>query len=162
MADVTVQAPPSTLNVSPVGFYSFGFDYLVYAKRCRKPKGRYSPVPYFLSCQAIELLFKAWLSAQGITSKELRDPKKYGHNLDRLLARSVKVGLESHVRITLRRCENIRRANAYYQPEKKFNYFDLRTIFTPKGPLPDLPNRSQLHRFGDALVKGIHDAVFAA
>lgn len=160
MADVTVQVTPSTINLSPLGFYSFGCDYLMYAKRARKPKGRYSPVPYFLSCQAIELLLKAWLSAQGITSKVLRE--KYGHNLDCLLARSVEIGLGSYARITPRRCENIRRANTYYQPGKKFNYFDLRTIFTPKGPLPDLPNRSQLHRFGDALVKGIHDPVFAA
>ena len=162
MADVIVQVQPNAINMSPVGFYSFGCDYLMYAKRARKPNGRYSPAPYFLSCQAIELLLKAWLSAKGVTSKELRDVEKYGHNLDRLLARSVEVGLGSHVRITPRRCENIRRANAYYQPGKKFNYFDLRTIFAPKGPLHDLPNRSQLHQFGDALVKGIHDAVFAA
>ena len=147
----TIYVETISVNISKVGFKHFGEEYLYYAKQTKMPRGRFSPVPYFLSCQALELLFKAWLSSNGVATAELKNPKKFGHDLAKLFTHSVNLGLGKEVRITKQRTDNVRRAHAFYAGDKKFNYWNPRLAFTPTR-LPKLPDRQILHRLGDAIV----------
>lgn len=48
---------------------------------------------YFLLSHSIELALKAFLALHDKTSVELRDPKKFGHDLNKLLKEAMKRGL---------------------------------------------------------------------
>lgn len=155
---VNIQVKPAKINMSPIGFYMYGKHYLEASKRVRKPKGKYSPVPYYLVCQSIELFLKAWLSAHGVSIRTLRK-KDWGHNLVRLLNESESRDLASIVKITESRVSNIRLATEYYDNSKKFNYADLGIAL--KG-YPNLPDLVILKRFALSLEKSSYEKVIRA
>lgn len=51
---------------------------------------------FYLVGHAIELGLKAFLLQQGVTLNEIRDPKKYGHNLQPAYEEALQRGLDKH------------------------------------------------------------------
>ncbi len=79
-----IKAKHVTINITPFGFYHYGkefFDAAVGFKQSTK----YSPVSYYLYCHSIELFLKAFLLVKGVSKKELKNSKNYGHNLEKIL-----------------------------------------------------------------------------
>ena len=144
---ITINAPAGKTTFHPSGFFNQGQEYFNYADQFESPGKQFSPVPYFLYCQSIELLLKAWLAAHGVPYADLRS-RKFGHNLETLLSHSEEKGLSDLVRVTPQRTENIVLANAFYLPWK-FNYTDIDTV---AGGEDKLPNLSILKRFASALI----------
>ena len=48
---------------------------------------------YYLVAHSIELAFKAFLRGNGLSLDDLKDPKKLGHNLEKILEKAVQLGL---------------------------------------------------------------------
>jgi len=62
----------------------------------------FHPVLPHLLGHSIETSLKAFLSARGVTEDELRDPKRFGHDLMKLLSAARRYGLDEHVHVTAR------------------------------------------------------------
>jgi hypothetical protein len=79
VANLVLTPDTGNINFSPHLFHQYSCDYL----RCEKTfqsEARYSPIPYFLLCRAMELEFKA----QHLQSKTRDEVKKeYWHNLEK-------------------------------------------------------------------------------
>lgn len=155
---INVNASTPHLNFGPIGFYVYGRDFYRYARKARKPRGRYSPVPYFLYCQSLELLLKAWLAAHGVTTLKLSQ-KDMGHNLANLLKACQSHGLSDFVRVTEQRRINTRLASDYYNPGKKFNYADIGLAMRA---YPNLPDLIVIRRFIESIIERTYDTVIRA
>lgn len=142
----------------PILFYVMGKDYLKYAKNAKKPRGRKSLVLFFLYCHSVELLMKAWLSAKGLKNNVLSS-SNFGHNLELLLEECLKFDIESAVKITPQRKEQILKANKYHCMKRKLNYGDLPLALKA---YPDLPDIRILKGFCEILIKKIHPTVISA
>src|ERR1700730_2963202 len=112
-----LEADTGNINVSPDAFRLSAKDFY----QCRlsfQCSDRYSPVPYFLLCRAIELKFKAiHLERQG--QKEV---KKYGHDLMRSYEAlpAADQTLSTKERLLLKQASKI-----YDNPVKGFEYFNV-------------------------------------
>ena len=138
--EITFTIKPGSLNFPTLGFHLYGQDYLDYAVAAKKPR-RYSPVPYFLYCQSIELLLKSYLSAYGFKREKLRG-REFGHDLEKLLSAAREHHLDNALlRSTKQRELAIRKANNLYRGEadarKQFNYLSFETLKTSMSELPD-------------------------
>ena len=136
--EITITVKPGRLKFPTLAFYLYGQDYLDYAVAAKKPHDRYSPVPYFLYCQSIELLLKSYLSAYGFAREKLR--RKFGHDLERLLTVAKEHNLDNVFRSTPQRRLAIRKANSFYREKanKQFNYLSYKTLTTSNSELPDI------------------------
>ena len=103
----------AVINFSPVGFVVVARDFLDCAA-AYQPK-RFSMVPYFLYCRAMELALKSvalWTSCQ----KDVKN--KYWHNLEKVYEdHSSYIALNSAEKLVLRQ------ANELYR-DKKFEYME--------------------------------------
>ena len=142
------------VHISPYGFWAWGREFLEARGRLRVSRKGFSPVPYFLTCRAIELELKAYLLAQGKPINYVKN--KVGHNLERALRDAESEGIRKVVRITQRRQDEVRTANAYYNiPNKGFEYFQPTSLFAGvQKPLPDL---KILDHFAAVLVEKLED-----
>ena len=78
--------PAATFRMDPVGFAIYADQFLKAAQSIPEVDTKFTPVPYYLYCRALELILKAFLQLQGHKLSELRK-KKYGHNLEALWER---------------------------------------------------------------------------
>jgi len=77
MANITITPGTDHGNLSPTLFHAYAIQYLQ-CERSFTTDAKYSPVPYFLLCRAIELELKA----KHLESKSRTEVKQqYGHNL---------------------------------------------------------------------------------
>jgi hypothetical protein len=107
-------------------------------------------VPYYLYCRSIELTLKAFLLGKGLSRKDLKDQKHFGHDLVKLVARAREMGIEDFVTFSPAWLESVRKANAYYESKTKgFEYFDIH--FAVRG-YPDLPALDVLKELASDLV----------
>ena len=156
MTNVVVHVGHAVIRMSPFGFWRYGSQYAEARKVVRCDHKKFSPVPYYLSCRALELLLKAYLLAQGW---EVRDVKRdLHHNLERALKQAEEAGLGQVLRITAARREHVRLANGYYN-SKSFEYIDIVKMVHA---YRDLPNIRVLDRFNAALVKKLKPICLAA
>lgn len=132
-------------KITPYGFYSYARDYLT-AFLNNQEKKRYSPVPYFLCCRSLELFFKAYLLAKGVSLNTL---KKVRHDLLVALRNAKERDLESLVDISPEAEEELRKANEYYK-EKEFEYYE-RIMFKAGLRYPDLPKLHTLKELAENL-----------
>ncbi|HEY8225466.1 MAG TPA: hypothetical protein VIG25_09330 [Pyrinomonadaceae bacterium] len=72
----TIKLETGHINFSPVGFRRAAEDFLLCQESFRPPK--FSVVPYFLCCRAIELALKA-MHLESQTQKQVK--KGFGHDL---------------------------------------------------------------------------------
>jgi hypothetical protein len=117
-------------NLAPDAFHRWATHY----RKCRMDfqcPHRFSPVPYFLLCRAIELEIKA-RHLKRMTQLEVK--KKFGHNLEEAYDAldSTEKGLTQIEENTLRRASKI------YNDNKGFEYFDPQDALTGYKRFPDL------------------------
>jgi len=113
--------------------------------------------------RAVELALKASLLASrdnhGVvtTVKELRR-RKYGHRLNRLLAKGKRRGLFTRVPLTAEHCDEILSAHEYYTG-KVFEYPDL---YEALKSYPRKPNPNALREAAELLVKHLESVCLAS
>ncbi len=77
MGDITIKPESGHINLSPVVFRLSACDYFKCYLDFQKP-GKFSPVPFFLCCRAIELALKA----KHLERKSQKEVKQlYSHDL---------------------------------------------------------------------------------
>ncbi len=122
--NITVHVGTATFRMTPVGFVVYAEQFLKAAQSIPKEDKKFTPVPYYLYCRALELILKAFLLAKGHGVDELR--KRFGHNLKRLWKAARKDGLADAVPELPSDIENVlAQANQYYK-NKAFEYFDFK------------------------------------
>ena len=75
----------------------------------------------FVTCQALELYLKAFLRANGVSLDDLKDGRKFGHDLQRALREAKQKGLDKVVAITDDEEHIIKILNAHYK-NRDFQY----------------------------------------
>lgn len=131
MADHKIEIPTIHVNLSPVMFHLYATQYY----RCKQgfdSDGKFSPVPYFLVCRAIELELKA----KHLESKSRAEVKKqYGHNLKKSYD---DLGQAARV-LDAEEYRELERASAIYDiPNKGFEYVSVADAATGYSSFPDL------------------------
>ena len=131
MSEIKVEA--ARLNMGPIGFHVYARKFL---EAIPPPSKEYSPVPYYCVCRALELALKAFLSANGVSSRKLKS-KKFGHDLLALWNLAREYDLARHYPATALAQAELAKANVCYA-EKGFEYFQLRFMMRNEPPLPSL------------------------
>lgn len=146
--NIVIKVDPIKFNITPFGFHKYASDYLDIADKWAD-ESRYSPVPYFLYCRAIELGLKAYLLAKG---KNLDWVKfSLGHDLAKGLKNSRLNSLDDIVETKDTEEKEIKVANKYYNT-KGFEYFFISNHVTG---LKELPKLGILKGYAHRLLKNI-------
>jgi hypothetical protein len=132
--DVIVLAGVGTVRMDPIGFAIYA-DQFLKAGQTITNDGRFSPVPYYLFCRALELILKAFLLTQNCQLKRLK--ADYGHNLQLLWKAATRAGLAKVVVPLPDMTSDLAQANSYYAG-KAFEYFDFRRWARKYDALPPL------------------------
>lgn len=125
--DIVIVVQPATVNMTGVGFFTYGKRY---ARAAREVEGTvesgFDPVVYQLYCQAVELFLKAfiWLS-DGKTQQQIK--AEYRHDIEKLWRHSKDRGLGKYLSLTPLRDQIISLVGPYYR-DRRFAYFDLGMI----------------------------------
>ncbi len=129
--DVIINPPALHLNISPEAFHLWATHYLKCRRDFKPPSSnKFSPVPYFLLCRAIELEIKARLLKK---SPQIDVKKKYGHNLE--IAYDA---LDSSEKFLDKNEEDtLRKASPIYK-DKDFEYFNAKDVLTAYKRFPKL------------------------
>lgn len=136
MVNYTLNAEPIHINVSPTGFLFYATDFLN-AHESYKSDNPFSPVSYYLVCRSLELSMKSFLLAKGMTRQEIKNTKKYGHDLKKILRKAKELGINTISPISDTQEEQIVQANNWYA-RKGFEYFELQNIVDGRETLPNL------------------------
>ena len=146
---ITIRPSPGVIHLSPYGFNSYAADFLRAAMSFTVTE-RYSPVPYYLYCRAIELGFKSYLLSKRVPKVELQK-KTLGHDLIASLDKCEILGLSQLVTIDHAQRRELEKANEYYK-SKGFEYF-----FVAKAAVgyPDLPDLTVLEFIATKLVNDL-------
>ncbi len=107
----------------------------------------------YLLGHAIELYLKAFLLRAGVASTLLKSKRKYGHDLDALLAEAKNRGIEKLVRVSSQTINDLSKLNSLY-PES-LRYFSLLHLLMQ----PSIPPLARLFRLTKALSKGLEKYV---
>ena len=128
--------PAATFRMTPVGFVIYAEQFLKAAQSVPTEDAKFTPVPYYLYCRALELILKSFLLLKGHRLSKLK--KKYGHNLKALWKAARKDGLADAVPEMPPDIENVLLlANTYYKG-KAFEYFDFSRWMHGYEGLPEL------------------------
>lgn len=149
-----VQAKTAYGNISPLGFHRYASEFLS-AARSIEQSDIFSPVPYYLLCRALELTLKAFLLARGLSKKELKNMKKYGHDLEKLFNISDEMGLRSITHISDEYKQLVSASNDYYG-SKAFEYFDVYRAMQGYSGLPDI---NKLDEFVGQLIADLEPCI---
>jgi hypothetical protein len=147
---IIVQVGGATVRMGPVGFSLYAEEFYLAAisipEHSRaKENTRFTPVPYYLLCRALELMLKAFLLAKNKPLDQLKT--RYGHNLETLWRAAKEEGLLDILGAFEPEFEtDLRKANTYYK-DKAFEYFDFRRWAHAYEGLP------QFERFRDETKK---------
>jgi hypothetical protein len=127
--DQVIHLPVINANLSPDAFHRFATHYYKCKNDFRSPH-RFSPVPYFLLCRAIELELKA-RHLRYMGRNDVKD--KYGHNLVKAYEalNSIEKILNNDELNTLVSANNIYKG-------KGFEYFEPEDALTAYKRYPDL------------------------
>ena len=135
-----VVVTPGTIHVSlsPHAFYRNAVHWYE-AKRQFVPPDKFSPVPWAMLCQAIELVIKSRHLTR-VKQKDVKD--KYGHNLIRAYR-----ALEPGERVLAADEERVLgQASELYNAPKAFEYFRPIDALTGYKSFPDLETLDQITR----------------
>jgi len=150
MTNYVLKAEPAHINVSPTGFLVYATDFLN-AHESYKSDNAFSPASYYLVCRSLELSMKSFLLAKGMARQEIKDRRKYGHDLKKLLRKAKELGINTISPISDAQEEQIVKANDWYA-RKGFEYFELQNIVDGRETLPNL---EVLIRIARCLVKDL-------
>jgi len=111
-----IEVPSTRLNLSPEAFHLWATHYLKCKRDFHSPD-KFSPVPYFLLCRAIELELKARLLKNSSQENVKRD---YGHHLEKAYD-----ALDQNERNLTQEEEcTMQLADDIYNNNKSFEYFN--------------------------------------
>ncbi len=132
-----LKAETGYVNISPYGFWYYANDYLDAGINWinHQSENRYSPVPYFLFCRAIELGLKSYLILQGIEIDFIK--KKLRHDLIKILKKAQENSLSEIKTISNEEFNEIEKANSFYDL-KGFEYFFISNHVEGLAKHPDL------------------------
>lgn len=137
MSNYNLKVETGYINVSPVGFRLAAQDYFKCYLDFEKPR-RFSVVPYFLCCRAIELALKAI----HLKTKRQADVKaKYWHDL----VASYSDLPQERQTLSKNEFELLEQVNQIYS-KKDFDYFNVCDAATGYERFPDLDALAQLAR----------------
>lgn len=133
-----IGVPTGTPNINPIGFHTYASEFAKYAREAESGgvAGRFSPVPHYLYCHALELVLKAFLLARGVAEADLKKPE-LGHHLSRILSKAQSLHLEQTIPFKTGWEQQIGKANKYYAG-KGFEYFSVGAAVRGYQDLPDL------------------------
>ena len=146
--NIVIKVGPIIFNMTPFGFHKYASDYLDTADKWTS-ESKYSPVPYFLYCRAIELGLKAYLLSKGKKLGWVKD--SLGHDLDKGLKNSRLNSLDDILDTSDIEEKEIEIANKYYKT-KGFEYFFVSNHITG---LKGLPKLDILKNYAHRLLKNI-------
>ena len=138
-------------NIS-FGFWSYAKEFLSTANAVKnhsksnigKPDFKLLLPTYYLVGHSIELALKSFLLAKGYKITELR--KKYGHNLEALLAEARRRKLGRHVKLSRNEDKAIKLLSKTYY-KKEFEYMEYGNY--------NLPEYWYIHKVAQKLVKNL-------
>lgn len=151
-----ITAAPVKVNVSPLGFWMYATQFADAERRLPRqhrypPKrGAFSPVPYYLLCRTIELLFKSYLLTKGWKKQGLR---RLGHDLPKALKACNSSGLGNLVTLTNLEKTALNNTQEYYR-DKALEYFEVDKAVRAYAGLPSLP---ALRRIVKKLTKAVEE-----
>jgi len=146
--NIVINVETAKIRINPFGFHKYACDYLDSADKWTG-EIRYSPVPYFLYCRAIELGLKAYLLSK---DKKLAWIKNtLGHDLTKGLKNARLNSLDDLFDTTDNEAREIEIANNYYKT-KGFEYFVILNHITG---LKGLPSLDILKTYSHKLLKHI-------
>jgi hypothetical protein len=125
-----LKTKPAIINFSPLGFRLAAQDFLDCYKAYKPNTGRYSIVPFFLCCRAIELSLKA-IHLRKKRQKEVK--YEFGH----YLKASYNALLRTHQTLSRPEVELLQKADILYN-EKVFEYIQPHDAATAFSRFPDL------------------------
>ncbi len=129
MGEIMIGVGGIDANLAPDAFHQWATDYYK-CKQGFKPSHRFSPVPYFLLCRAIELEIKS----KHLKSKKQTEVKReYWHDLVRAYEGLDKIDKT----LTDDEVQVLKRASEIYA-SKGFEYFDPEHALTGYSRYPDL------------------------
>lgn len=146
---IVINVPTAIVKISPLGFHHYGSEFFEAGESFNKTKKGFSPVPYYLYLRSVELLLKAFLLSNDIPIEDLKDRKKFGHHLVKVLKKAKSLKIDDVVEISLEEEKEVSKANAYYA-SKGFEYFEIKNAV--KG-YPNLPDLEILKKLASKLVK---------
>lgn len=73
---------------------------------------------YYLVCHALELGLKAFLNYKGLSLKDLKNPEKFGHDLEALFGKARELGLRQAFKYTSGQWRAIRSMYGYYKGKR--------------------------------------------
>ena len=123
-------------------------SFLHYAKEFHHAASRTRSilVRSYLLGHALELYLKIFLLKSGMTVADLKNPRKFGHKLDRLLSEAETHGIGKLVRISEGIRQDLLDLNEFYSA-KALQYFTLLQVFNN----PTIPPLARLFRFARLL-----------
>ncbi len=125
--------PTGSLNISPEGFHRWATHYLKCRRDFQSPH-KFSPVPYFLLCRAIELEIKSRLL---LNKKTTRDKLKPDYSHDLVKAYEALDKAEQQI-LNQNEVECLKKASQIYYKPKGFQYFDPKYAVRAYKEFPDL------------------------
>ena len=142
MANLVLTPQTGQVNLSPHLFHLYAREYL-HCESTYRSEARYSPVPYFLLCRAMELEFKA----QHLESKSRDEVKtKFWHNLQKSydqLPTKNRILSPAEYAVLLS-------ANKIYDKPKGFEYVSVNDSVTA---LRDFPNLGVLRGIAAKVIE---------
>ncbi len=129
MGDITIRPEPIFVNLSPDAFHRWA-EHFYKAKCDFQAPHKFSPVPYFLCCRALELELKAKHLVEK-RQKQVKD--EFGHNLVKAydaLSNEHKILSEEEYAV-------LNQADEVYS-SKGFEYINLEDALTAYKRFPDL------------------------
>ena len=129
MADQVIALGTAELNLSPDAFHMWAQHYFKCMKDFISPH-KFSPVPYFLTCRAIELQLKAHHLK---TNRQSFVKNKFGHDLIRSYS---SLDVNDQI-LTISEFNELRKANEVYS-KKGFEYFAPFDALIGYSNFPDL------------------------
>ena len=127
--DVTVGMQELKVNLSPNEFHRYATHYYKCKRDFTPPDDKFSPVPYFLLCRAIELEIKA----RHLKRLTLKEVKKFRH---RLLKAYKALDAQEQI-LSQSEVEVLTAADQIYG-DKEFEYFRQEDALTGSSRFPDL------------------------
>jgi|AP95_1055475.scaffolds.fasta_scaffold48460_2 hypothetical protein len=141
-------------RVGPIGMWRWGKDFIEGAIKVQSPscdeleqfRLNISFVAYYLVEHGIELQLKSFLLGKGYIIQDLKSSKKFGQDLEKILAESIKNNIHHYLEITETEMNIIFLINETYK-EKELEYFLL--------GYKSLPNYSELIKFAKKINDGL-------
>jgi len=137
VANYILKAQTGHINISPTGFQLAAQDYFKCYLDFQMP-GRFSIVPYFLCCRAIELSLKA--KHLEIRSRQVVK-QSFGHNL----IKSYQALPSEKQSLSSEEFQLLQKANEIYN-KKEFEYFSVLDAATGFTRYPDLNKLADITR----------------